>query len=484
MPQGVDARNVRYTSMPPTSSSTRGRTLRALQELCIRRESLCLCLVLGLAALLRVLLLVRSPTSFGYVYDFYPAAVAYVYDHHALPPADACWICAHPPLFWIVGAPFYALGMWCSGGQRAVAEQLLCAVPLACDALTVFYTYRLLRLYEQRGIFLVAAMAVCASFPCLVISSHGPESDMLLTALMVAGVFHLCRMHVEGASGGLRDPIWLGALAGLAALTKYSGVLLLVAALAVLAARWLERSSRAGTWRRAALIFGIACAIAGSKYAYNVGVHHELLVANGSAQSGFDVLNLAARAQNLHHYDFTSLRLLDAAALFATEHSTGKLTDQPVYGSVWTTLHAMAWTDMSIFSVHARHGDPSLPYPTKHTSVPLVTLLLFLGLVPTGLALLGFLVTARRGRIWPLSFFALSSFLTYTWWFLAQDSWALKTKYVLFLLPVYVLFMALGLQRVVDSSSPAGRFTAATTLTLLSALVLTSVTYLTRFALG
>jgi 4-amino-4-deoxy-L-arabinose transferase-like glycosyltransferase len=460
------------------------RSLGALRSFCARRERQLIWALLGLAALTRCLLIIGSPTPFGYVYDFYPAAVAYVYDHHVLPPPNACWICAHPPLFWIVGAPFYALGMWLSHGQRAVAEQVLCAVPLACDALTILYTYRLLRLYRQRGLFLLCGVALCAFFPCLAISSHGPESDMLLTALMVAGVFHLCRMHVRWLRDVRSDVIWLGSLCGLAALTKYSGVLLLVAAAAVLAARAWRGPLRVRAVTRGGLIFGLAFGLGGAKYAYNYAVHHDLLLANGSAQSGFAVLDFGSRAQNLGYYDFASLKLSDAVALFEPERADGVLTTKPVYASVWTTLHTMAWTDMSMFSVHARHGDPHPPYPSKHIPIPLVTLMLYLGLVPTALALIGFGLAAHRRTLWPLSFFATTSSATYLWWFLAQDSWALKTKYLLFLLPVYVLFALLGLHRVLGLCGRCGQATATATLTLLSALYVSSVAYLMRFAIG
>jgi hypothetical protein len=144
----------------------------------------------------------------------------------------------------------------------------------------------------------------------------------------------------------------------------------------------------------------------------------------------------------------------------------------------------MAWTDMSFFSVHERHGDPTKPYPARHVPIALVSSMLYLGLVPSALALLGFALTSFRKSLWPLSFFGSSSFAAYVWWFLAQDSWALKTKYVLFLLPVYVLFALIGLRRLFATETAIGRIAAGTTLSLLGALVATSVTYLTSFGLG
>jgi hypothetical protein len=449
-----------------------------------RHEQRVLYVLVAVAFCTRLALALGSPTPFGYIYDFYPEAVRYVYEHHALPPPSACWICAHPPLFWILGAPFYAAGMLLSHGDRSAALRMLCMLPLLCDAMIAFYTYRLLRLFRQRGLFLLLGMALCLFFPCLAISSHGPESDILLAALMVAGLFHLCRLHLAGERAHLRDAAWLGVFCGLSALTKYSGLLLLIAAGAVVLARWLRGPARSQALRQGALICSLTLAIAGTQYVYNAVTRKEVFVANGSAHDGFAVLNLSTRMRALRHYDFSSLQLGAVVDLFKPDHAKGELNDQPVYSSVWSALHAMAWTDMSFFSVPTRHGDPIKPYPAKHVSIALVRSMLYLGLVPSALAALGFALTLRRRSIWPLAFFGLSSFAMYVWWFLAQDSWALKTKYLLFLLPAYVLFALMGLRRLLASEHAIGRVAAGTTLTLLGALFASSVMYLVNFGLG
>src|ERR1700712_1682564 len=102
------------------SEATASSWLPALLRACRTHEHVGLRVLLLAAAALHLAVVIGCPRSFGYVYDFYPTAVAYVYDHHALPPPEACWICAHPPLLWIIGTPFYAAGMLISGGSRAV----------------------------------------------------------------------------------------------------------------------------------------------------------------------------------------------------------------------------------------------------------------------------------------------------------------------------------------------------------------------------
>jgi 4-amino-4-deoxy-L-arabinose transferase-like glycosyltransferase len=453
--------------------------LPALLRACATHEHVGLLLLLSAAAALHVAVLIGCPRPFGYVYDFYPTAVAYVYDHHALPPPEACWICAHPPLLWILGSPFYAAGMWLSGGSRAIAERALCLLPLLCDALIVVSSYQLLRLYRRRGLTLWVGMALCALLPCLAISAAAPESDVLLTALMTAGLVHVARVHLA-EKPRLREALMIGLLSGLALLTKYSGVLLLLGALMVYAASaWRTRSF---AWIRHGCVAACGAAIlCSAQYGYNWVSRHELLVANGSAASGFAVLDLTERRKNLAHYDFGWLRIGEAVALFDAE-LPGSLDEQPVYANVWTSLHSLAWTDMSFFSVNSRHGDPSLPYPDKHIPRPLIAWLLTLGLLPVALMLLGVWHGWRAPSRWPLLAYSALSLAVYAWWFLAQDSWALKTKYILFLLPVYCLLATDGLQRVLQWPGRAGAIASTATLLGLSALFSCAACYIAIFA--
>lgn len=466
-----------YAHEAPTTDAS--SWLSALLRASLKHERTGLQLLLITAATLHVAVIIGCPRSFGYIYDFYPTAVAYVYDHHALPPPEACWICAHPPLLWIVGAPLYAAGMWISGGNRAVAERVLCLLPLLCDMLIILSCYQLLRLYRRRGLSLWFGTALCALLPCLAISACAPESDVLLTALMTAGLVQIARVHLAQRSE-LRHALAIGVLSGLALLTKYSGVLLLFAGVLVYAAQaWRARSI--ACLRYAGVVVGSAAVLCCAQYGHNWLSRRELLVANGSAASGFAVLDLKERQKNLAHYDFGPLRIRDAVALFDTR-TPGTLDEQPVYANVWTSLHAMAWTDMSIFSVHSRHGDPSLPYPNKHIPRGLVAWLLTLGLLPSALTLFGLWWSWRAPSRWPLTLYSAVSLTTYAWWFLAQDSWALKTKYILFLLPVYALLATDGLERVLKLPGRAGAATATAALLGLTGLFACAACYIAVFA--
>ena len=83
-----------------------------------------LIVVAGFAVVLRVLLIVRAPV-YGYVWDFYQEGVARLYEHGRLPLSTDCWQCYHPPLFYWLGWPFYAVGARLSAADDGLAWRML-----------------------------------------------------------------------------------------------------------------------------------------------------------------------------------------------------------------------------------------------------------------------------------------------------------------------------------------------------------------------
>jgi hypothetical protein len=143
-------------------------------------------------------------------------------------------------------------------------------------------------------------------------------------------------------------------------------------------------------------------------------------------------------------------------------------------------MYGMAWGDMSLFSDPSRHGFYRQPYPRKPIRPILATSVLVLGLVPSFLAVAGFLATFRRRLMWPLTVIAALTWLAYVAWFTAQEDWALKTKYVLFLLPAYVVFAMFGLRWLRGVS----RLAAQVAVALLVLLIVSTHLYLLNFAWG
>jgi hypothetical protein len=441
-------------------------------------ESSLLLLLVAVAVILRVLLAVWCPTPYGYVFDFYHEAIQKSYRLGHLANAEDCWQCYHPPLFTLLGLPLYALGKRLVDGEVGLADPALrfvAVLPVVCGAITAWFAYRILRLYRVRGTELVLGTGLILAFPCLVISSFGLEADILLTALMTAFLYYLLDFLRGRRHAGILSACRLGALAGLACSTKYTGLLAPIILVMTFGIRAAVGPARDALLPRAALALAV-CLVAGSwKYVDNVERHHTLLHANGSAQLGFVITE---RPILWRDYDFSTLRMRDLLRLARGGVRPGHLTDVPFYRSVWTTLHGMAWTDMGMFSDPSRHGFYRMPYPRKIISPKITSSVLILGLVPDALALIGFLATLRRRALAPLAVTAVMTMAAYISWFLSQASWGLKTKYILFLLPAYVLYALLGLRCIRRLSPPVAHVCSLA----MALLVVAAHIYLLNFA--
>jgi hypothetical protein len=94
----------------------------------------------------------------------------------------------------------------------------------------------------------------------------------------------------------------------------------------------------------------------------------------------------------------------------------------------------------------AVHGFSRKPYPRKRISPTLAFAVLVLGLVPGVLAVVGFVSTLRQPIMSSIAVTCVVTLIAYVAWFVAQESWALKTKYILFLRPAYVLYALFGIR--------------------------------------
>lgn len=430
------------------------------------------------AVVLRVLLIAFSPAPFGYVWDFYFEGVRHVSRTGHLPSAADCWQCYHPPLFYVLGWPMYEVGRRVGHdppGVDAAGLRALSLLATIAAAVLTFHGYRLLRLFRCRGQSLVAGVALLLTFPSLFISSYGAEADIVVSALLSAFLFYLARDWRR--DGSVWPTLRLGVLAGLAAATKYSGLVAFVSAAAVVAMRAWTRAE----WRAALIRIGVltatCCALAGWSYVENYRRYGTPFFANGSALQGF---TLANRRDHRDQYEFTTFRIRELMRLTGPRPPRGALTDLPVYRSVPTTVHALAWSDMTFFSEPGRHGDPSRPYPQKRIPRMVTRTVLILGFVPELLVAIGVVTTLRRASFRPVAVMCTVSVAAYVWWFTSQPQWGLKTKYLLFLLPAFVLYAVCGLAWL-RRRMPIAAIVANV---LLAALIVVTHVYLAAFAIG
>jgi hypothetical protein len=245
----------------------------------------------------------------------------------------------------------------------------------------------------------------------------------------------------------------------------------------VQALRFLVDRDRRRTIVHGLIVAGVAVIIASPKYVDNWRHHGTPLFANGSAGDAFS----SAREYYWDEYDFFSFSptaILDASGPHAPK---GELTNLDVYHSVWTTLYGLAWSDLSFFSVRGRISDPNPPYPPKAIPRLVTASVLYLALVPTALSAIGFVITFRRREYWPLHVMLILTMTSYLAWALAQDAWALKTKYIMFLLPVFVAYAIVGVRW---TGRRLPRPISAAILVAIAALVFVTHVYLLAFSLG
>jgi hypothetical protein len=258
--------------------------------------------------------------------------------------------------------------------------------------------------------------------------------------------------------------------------TKYNGVLALAVAGVVFAWQLLRGPSRGRVVQHGSIVLVVCLVVGGWKYWDNMQRYGTPLFANGSASEGLAFGERAPGGQ----YEFTTIRLGEVGELFGFRAPRGELTTFPVYQSVPTALHALVWSDMSFFSNRSRHGAPEDPYPYKNIPVALIMTVMVLGLVPEALAVLGLIVTIRRRAFAPLVVLVVLTLAAYLWWVVPQQTWALKPKYILFLLPPAVLYAVVGLAWLIRRVPGVGLATAAA----ITLLVVLSNLYLYAFAVG
>lgn len=442
----------------------------------------CLGLLTVIACLLRVVLVIDSPRPWGYVWDRYHPGIQILYATGELAESQACWQCYHPPVFYYAGLPFYWLGAQIAGAAAvarnpALPVRLVVVLSLVCTAIAVLYCDKLLRLYRLTGEYRVLGVALALSLPCLYLASGGVEADIVLTAILCAFLYYVTRYFCVDSGSGFQSILVLGVLAGLAAGTKYNGLLAVAVGGVLIASKHLPQRRFRRMLRDASALGAIALAIGGWKYADNYQKYGTPLFANGTALEGFSL----ERQMRWGEYQFARFPLVGAISLMSPGSPEGLLTDLPPYRSVWSTLHTLFWSDMSLFSRANRHGGPPGMYPTKQIPVWLPASVVVLALLPTLLAIVGLGVTLTRRSLWPLLVMSGVTWLVYVQWFVAQTDWALKAKYILFLLPAYLVYMCFGLKWVEGRAPAPAKGAVWGSLVLLVAL---THVYLLRFAIG
>ena len=339
-----------------------------------RRYVIAVAALLGFALLWRAVVAVpQRPQS----NDNHLGVIDYIANHHALPPSGAADDAYqpprpldqtyHPPLYYVLALPFYALG------HRKGTEAFSLLLSLA-NVLLVFAVVWRSSLVRDSAAKL-AALAVAAVLPNLILYGNYIGNDALSflvgTALAAAALGYARRPT-------RRRLVGLSVVAGLGLLTKGTFVALVPAVVPVIV---IALRSRRVDWARCAaaviVFLGVAALVGGYKFAENLVHFGRPLVHN---------MELGYAWVDTQRPTVTSWRSLvdfDLPALVADPRVKG-----PARYSVPLLMYGSAWAQ-----IETAPGLPlAHPLPRRVASA-----LLVLGLVPTALILLG---TARLARAW------------------------------------------------------------------------------------
>jgi hypothetical protein len=230
-------------------------------------------LVLGAWAVLAAHNVHALPYGVGFDVDGHLQYIEYVVRRGGIPLADQGWQMFQAPLYHLVSAPLY-LGFRRLFGPIEAAHALR-VVPLLCGALQVELCHRILRrLHPRRQDLQALGTLLGGLLPINVYLSQNLSNEPLMALFASALILvALELLHDPGARWRPRTFALLGALLGLAALTKTSAVLLFPAlALLVATAAFLRfgpREAPRHAFTALALVIGPALLIAGWYYARN-----------------------------------------------------------------------------------------------------------------------------------------------------------------------------------------------------------------------
>jgi tetratricopeptide (TPR) repeat protein len=372
-----------------------------------------------------------GPLMWGYDAWGHVAYVLFIDRFRGLPWPDQGWSYFHPPLHYLLGwllaqprdADVLARGLAILGSLASLATAGLAALATRLAS-------------PDRPLLAPLAFAAVALLPVHLYLSPMPGNELTLTLIASAALLVFAANECRERPRLALDAV-AGLLAGLALLTKFSGLLPVVTAVAALAARVaIERGGVRRAAARAGVIAGVALAVAGPYYQRNLaafGTPFKLsrdfpLVAQVEAEQTPGVRRPA---------DYLRLPL----AVFTDPRPQAPA----MQGSVWGTVYAAVWADVF------RESDVERA-TVEHASAGFLTAL---GLLPTALFVAGAGLAIgdvrrgrRRGVYVPLLAHAavvVASFAVFAW---RVPIWsALKASYLLGLSLPYGVFLARAAER-------------------------------------
>ncbi|MBI4951549.1 MAG: glycosyltransferase family 39 protein [Myxococcales bacterium] len=280
-----------YTHAPPIVGGLAcGLPALVLSVTLMRKLRFDLTTIVIVAAGLGLYALYFTYTGYGernYDGDAQLEYVQYLIKNKSLPTQETCFICHHPPIYYIVAAVAYRIFEVTGLEVPTRGPQLVSFV-----AIFVFLIYAALtirRLSESRFV-LRFAMALVVFWPYTVMNSARMHNDVLVSTFIAAGFYHVIAWF---QSERLRDIALASLFSVLAVLTKSNGLVVPAVMGVVVAYRFLKGPGRWRILKRTVPAMLLAAAAIGT-FVWKRGTGSE-----GGATGG-----LLGTAYQIHPRDF------------------------------------------------------------------------------------------------------------------------------------------------------------------------------------
>lgn len=375
------------------------------------------------------------PALTGYDAGGHAGYILTILEEGRLPDPRSGWSTFHPPLYYLIGSGAWALLE--PFGPGALNAGLRAISSLGCLAAGLVAWLLLRRRCDAPTAWVATALVLFVPTSQLAAVMIGNEA--LAAGLGALALPPLLALQRNPRS--VRHAALAALLAALALATKYTGAFVAVACFVP----FLRRDFDRGMLRALAVGAAVFALVAGPVYVRN-------LVVSGSL---FPVTRLDAPVKSVEDANVLRPRALgdylwvDPACLVrpSIHHVKGDSRVEPrrnpAMTNVWGLAYASIWYDAQ------GHRIPLAYHRDGVWSGPLLS---FLGVIPTAVMLLGFVLAVRefvrrRGRsedaplvvVWSVG---LAMFVAFTWW--AQSVVAVKGSYLLPLAAPGAVFFARG----------------------------------------
>jgi len=363
--------------------------------------------VLVVGVLMRIHNLLHYPVLWGFDAPENWAYIQHLLESWRLPAPDEGWATSHPPLFYYLAAGLVRL---LGRPDPAVAVQAVRLIGSAAGLATVALGVALVRNARPHDRLRMTLAAGSLLFLPAQILMSAMLSEELLAACFASCAIFGCAWTLSRAEASSRvglEPLAIGVAAGLATLTKLSGVIVIGAIVAAYAVDGLRRGALRAAAGRVILVSLAACLVAGWFYAHNWLSYGYLYPQDLPLHRIMQTMPPGER----HAADYFSLP--------AATWTDPQLLNPDLLRSVWGSTYATVW-----FDGH-RHFLPREDLATRRAG----TALLLLALLPTAAFAVGLGRGVRRwirepggpdGPLLLLVGLSLLGYVAFTWhnpWF-------------------------------------------------------------------